>query len=99
MFDVGQGLRRGYVLSALIFNIVFTTVLCLAEKYFIADAAIMDSNVQLQRKENGDNKTGRHGLKKVSRQEGRRTRPIHCWECFTSTFRGWYHDHQAGQRG
>ena len=99
MFDVGQGLRQGYVLSALIFNIVFTAVLCLAEKGFIADAAIMDSIVQLQRKENGENKTGKTRVDKVSRQGGRRTRPMHCGECFTPTFRGWYHDHQAGWRG
>ena len=48
MFDVKQSLRQRWVLAALMFNILFTAVLRVAEKRFTADAGIMDSMVQLQ---------------------------------------------------
>ena len=61
-FDVGQGLRQGCVLAPLPFNTFFTAVLRVAEKCFLADAAITDNMVQLQRKEKGEKKgTSRTG--------------------------------------
>ena len=50
-FDVGQRLSRGCVLAPPLFNMFFTAVLRGAEKRFLANAAIMDNTVQLQRKE------------------------------------------------
>ena len=48
-FDVGQGLRQGRVLAPLLLNMFFTAVLRVAEKRFLADAAITNNMVQLQR--------------------------------------------------
>ena len=48
-FDVGRGLRQGRVLAPLLFNMFFTAVLRVAEKRFLADAAITNNMVQLQR--------------------------------------------------
>ena len=57
------------VLAPLLFNIFFTAVLCVAEKRFTADAIIMDSMVQLQRKkEKGEKKEGRARAGRVDRQ-------------------------------
>ena len=50
-FDVGQDLRQECVLAPLLLNMVFTAVLRVAEKYFLADAVITDNMVQIQRKE------------------------------------------------
>ena len=56
-FDVGQGLRQECVLAPPLFNMLFTTVLRVAEKRFLVDAAITDNMVQLQRKkEKGEKK-------------------------------------------
>ena len=57
-FDVGQGLRQRCVLAPLLFNMFFTAVLRVAEKRFLADAAITDSMVQLQRKKKKGEKRG-----------------------------------------
>ena len=43
--DVGQHRRQGRVLSPLLFGMFFTVVLPVAEKRFLADAAIMDTMV------------------------------------------------------
>ena len=50
MFDVKQGLRQGSVLTPVLFNMIFTAVMRVAEKRFAADKSITDSMVQLQRK-------------------------------------------------
>ena len=69
-FDVGQGLRQENVLAPLLFNMLFTAVPRVAEKCFLADAAITDNMVQLQRKEKGEKKgTSRTG--KVDGQRGK----------------------------
>ena len=44
-FDVRQGLRQGCVFALLLFNMFFTAVLLVAEKCFLADAAITDNMV------------------------------------------------------
>ena len=69
-FNVGQGLRQGCMLVPLLFNMFFTAVLRVAEKRFLADAAITDNMVQRQRKEEGENKgTSRTG--KVDERRGK----------------------------
>ena len=68
-FDVGQGLRQGWVLTPLLFNMFFTAVLRVAEKRFLADAAITDNMVQLQRKKEGEKGTSRTG--KVDGRRGK----------------------------
>ena len=70
-FDVGQGLRQGYVLAPLLFNMFITAVLRVAEKRFLADAAITDNMVQLQRKEEKGEKKGTSGTGKVDGRGGK----------------------------
>ena len=73
-FDVGQGLRRGFVLTPLrcstcflrLVNMFFTAVLRVVEKCFLADAATRDNMMQLQRKKEkvekkATSRTGRIG--------------------------------------
>ena len=83
MFEVRQGLGQGCVLASMLFNMFFTAVLRVAEKRFIADAAIMDSIVQLQRKEKGEKKRGKTQVGKVD-SGGQEEEPIRCGECCTS---------------
>ena len=66
--DIGQGLRQGCVLAPLLFNMVFTAVLRVAEKRFLANAVITDNMVQVQRKkENGEKK----GISRTGKVDGR----------------------------
>ena len=67
-FDVGQRLWQGCVLAPLLFNMFFTAVLRVAEKRFLADAAITDNMVQLQRKEKGE----KNGTSRTGKFDGRR---------------------------
>ena len=63
-----QGLRQGCVLAPMLFNMLFTAVLRVAEKRFLADAAITDNMVQLQRmKEEGEKK----GTSRTGKLDGR----------------------------
>ena len=68
MFDVEQGLRQVCVLAPLLFDIVFTAVLRVAGKRVTADAVIMDSTVQLQRKKKRGKKRGRARAGRVDGQ-------------------------------
>ena len=67
-FDVGHGLRQGCVLAPLLFNKFFTAVMRVAENRFLADAAITDNMMQIQRKEKGENK----GNSRTGKADGRR---------------------------
>ena len=67
-FDVGQGLRQGCVHAPLVFNMFITAILRVAEKGFLADAAITDNVVQLQRKEGGEKK----GTSRTGKVDGRK---------------------------
>ena len=50
-----------------VFNMFFTAVLRVAEKRFLADAAITDNIVQLQRKKKGEKK----GTSRTGKVDGR----------------------------
>ena len=66
-FGVGQGLGQGCVLAPLLFGTLFTAVLRVAEKRFLADAAITDNMMQLQRKEKSEKK----GTSSTGKVDGR----------------------------
>ena len=58
------------MLAPLLFNMCFTAILCVAEKRFLADAAITDNMVQLQREE-GREKKGTSRTGKIDRRRGK----------------------------
>ena len=68
-FDVGHSLWQGCVLAPLLFNVFFTAVLRVAENRFLADAAIMENAVQLQRKKERAKKKGK---RRAGKTNGRR---------------------------
>ena len=87
------------MLAPLLFNMIFTAVLRVAEKRFLADAAITDNMVQLQRKEEGEKKGTLH-TSKVDGRRGREGDEVQrLWVCCTRTMRASYRDHQKGWRG
>ena len=63
-----KGVWQGCVLVPLLFNMNITLVLLVAEKHIIADAAIMDSIVQLQRKEEKGETRGKTRVGNVDEQ-------------------------------
>ena len=99
-FNVGQGLRQGCVLAPLLFNMFFMAVLLVAEKRFLADAAITDNIVPLQRRKEKGDKKGNSRTGNVDGDGGRRGRG--CRDCGVRcprTMRASYRDHQNGWRG
>ena len=98
---MGQGFRQGCVLAPLLFNMFFTAVLRVAEKCFLADAAIRDNMVQLQRKKGKSEKKGTlHAQAKSTGGGGRRERRGRDrGVCCTRTMWASYRDHQKGWRG
>ena len=60
--------KDGCVLAPLLFNMFVTAVLRVAEDRFLADAAITDNIVQLQRREKSDKK----GTSRTGDVDGRR---------------------------
>ena len=69
-FDMGQGVRQGCVLAPLMFNMVFTAVLRVADKRFLSDAVITNNMVQLQRKKEKGEKKGTPRTGKVDERGG-----------------------------
>ena len=98
-FDVGQSLSQGCVLAPLLFNMFFTAVLRVAEKRFLADAAITDNMVQLQRKENQRKRALRAQATSTGGGGRRGRRCRECTVCCTRTMRASYRDDQKGWRG
>ena len=83
-----------------VFNMFFTAVLRVAEKRFLADAAITDNMVQLQRKkEKGEKK----GISRTGKVDGRREKEEEevqrLWGMLHADDGASYRDHQKGWRG
>ena len=98
-FDVGQSLRKRCVLAPLLFDLFFTVVTRAAEKRFLADAAMTDNKVQLQRIEICEKKA-LHAQAKSTGGWGRRGGSFgDCEVCCTRTMRASQRDSQKGWRG
>ena len=97
-FDVRQGLRQGFELAPLLFNMVFTAVLRVAENLFLA-AAITDNILQPPKKEKGEKK-GTSRTDKSTGGGGRRGRKSRdCEVCCMRKMRASFCNQQKGWRG
>ena len=89
------------MLAPLLFNMFFTALLRVAEKRFLADAAITDNMVQLQRKKEKGEKKGTSRTGKVDGRRGKEEEEEvqRLWGRCKLTMRALYRDHQKGWRG
>ena len=78
-FDVRQGIRQGCMLAPLLFNMFFMAVLRVVEKRFLADAAITDNMVHLQRKKEKGEKKGSSRTGKVDGRRGEEEEVQRLW--------------------
>lgn len=87
-------LRQECVLAVLLHRLVFIAVLCVAEKRVLADAAIMD--VQLQRNSESGGNRGDRRASTIDGQEEEEAQAL--WEYCALTTRILYRDHLADCR-
>ena len=87
-FEVDQGLREGYVLSPLLFNIFLAAVLTVVLQPFSEDTVILVELVDLKEPSTSTG-PGRLWITFV----------VRCGACFTRTTPAKFHDRQRGLRG